>query len=133
MQQSSIVRFSIPVMLAALVTIGCSGGASNTSSTATTAPQAVTTAATTTMQGPAAAPAPIPASLTCKGAIVWVNMSKKAYHMAGDPFYGRTKNGMYMCQAAADAKGYHMAGMPRRHTGSHMMQGAAPTPAPAST
>lgn len=62
--------------------------------------------------------APIPADLMCKGPIVWVNMSKKTYHMAGDPYYGRTKHGQYMCQAGADAKGYHMAGMPRAHTGS---------------
>jgi hypothetical protein len=80
---------------------------------------------------PAAA---IPASLHCTDAIVWVNVSKKTYHMPGDKMYGRTKHGEYMCQGAADAKGYRMAGTPRNHTGSNMGGATATTqPAPTST
>ena len=76
-------------------------------------------------------PAPVPRGLNCKGPIVWVNMNRKTYHESDDPYYGRTRHGEYMCQAAANAAGYHMAGSHRQH-----MQGgrtryndnATPTP-----
>jgi hypothetical protein len=72
-------------------------------------------------------PAPIPATLHCgTGAIVWVNLSRKDYHLPGDRFYGKSRNGKYMCQSDAEAAGYHMAGMPGKHTGSTM---ASPQPA----
>jgi hypothetical protein len=75
---------------------------------------------------PMATAAPVPSDLHCVGDIVWVNLISKAYHRSGDPYYGRTKHGEYMCEAGADAKGYHLAGMPHRHTGSKM----APSPYP---
>ena len=81
---------------------------------------------------PLSAAAPIPNTLRCKGDIVWVNMHKKTYHEPGDPYYGRTKNGQYMCKAAADAAGYHMAGTGHgrmKHGHGVMSQ----TPAPEST
>ncbi len=44
----------------------------------------------------------------CPGdTVVWVNTSSKAYHMAGDKYYGKTKKGAYMCQKDADAGGFH--------------------------
>jgi hypothetical protein len=73
----------------------------------------------------------IPKGLHCTDGIVWVNMTKKTYHDPSDPWYGRTKHGQYMCKAAAEAAGYHVAGM--RHSPKTMMKGAMPTPAPAST
>lgn len=76
--------------------------------------------------------APIPKGLHCKGEIVWVNLTKKTYHETGDPYYGRTKNGQYMCKAAADAAGYHMAGT-RHSSKMKMMKNSMPTPAPAAT
>jgi len=75
--------------------------------------------------------APIPKGLHCKDAIVWVNMTKKTYHESSDPYYGRTKHGQYMCKTAAEAAGYHAAGM--KHSPKTMMKNAMPTPAPAYT
>jgi hypothetical protein len=128
---TSIVRFSA-CLAAALVAYGCGGSSSSSNSqTSTSQPTPVQTSAAAGAIAkennalPAAQAVPIPPTLTCTGAIVWVNLSKKTYHMAGDPFYGRTKHGEYMCQSDADAKGYHMAGMPHRHTGRSM-----PSPAP---
>jgi hypothetical protein len=53
--------------------------------------------------------------------VVWVNLGgSKAYHMTGDKYYGKTKEGAYMCQKEADQSGYHAAG--------HRAAAAKPTP-----
>lgn len=99
-----------------LTTAGCGkgGGQSAPQNNATFAPPA--SPMTEVQKEIAALPmselAPVPKGLHCKGDIVWVN--KKTYHEAGDPYYGRTKHGEYMCKAAADAAGDHLAGT--RHT-----------------
>ena len=41
---------------------------------------------------------------------VWVNASSKAYHCSTDRYYGRTKRGSYMTEAAAKASGAHASG-----------------------
>jgi hypothetical protein len=48
----------------------------------------------------------------CPGdTVVWVNLGgSKTYHMSGDRYYGKTKQGAYMCQKEADQSGYHAAG-----------------------
>jgi hypothetical protein len=70
---------------------------------------------------------PVPSSLNC-GAVqpVWTNPRSHVYFEPSAPFYGRTKNGSYMCPAAAVAAGYHKASGRRHHGG---MEGAEPTPA----
>ena len=84
------------------------------------------------MQAIASRPqAPIPSSLNC-GAVqpVWTNPRSHTYFEPNAPFYGRTKNGSYMCPSAAVAAGYHKASGRRHHSGAMQGEGA---PSPAGT
>lgn len=43
--------------------------------------------------------------------VVWANLGgSKAYHASGDRFYGKTRQGAYMCRKDADQAGFHPAG-----------------------
>ncbi|HEU0154798.1 MAG TPA: hypothetical protein VFQ82_01930 [Stellaceae bacterium] len=58
--------------------------------------------------------------------VVWVNLSgSKAYHASGDRFYGKTRQGAYMCRKDADQAGFHAAGQRGRR--STTKSGATPT------
>ncbi len=46
---------------------------------------------------------------------VWVNLKTKVYHEPGDPAYGNTKHGEYLCPSQATAQGFHPAGGAMRH------------------
>jgi len=105
------MRTLVGTALLAMTLAGCGGGksTSTTTSRATNAPMSEGQRETAAL--PMGNTAPVPAGLNC-GAVrpVWVNTHTKAWHEPGDPYYGKTKRGQYMCPSAAAAAGFHAAG-----------------------
>lgn len=100
----------IPILALALSSlVACGGGksASNTATEASTAPMA----SGAMQNGNATIP-------NC-GAVqaVWVNMRTKVYHEPGDPMYGKTKHGAYLCPNQAKERGFRPAGE-KKHQGA---------------
>ena len=108
----------LAALSAAAIVAGCGGGG-NSSNATSASPTATTEAQRETAALPLAQAAPIPKDLQCSGdGVVWANEKTKAYHLSADPYFGRTKNGKYLCKTDAAAAGYHVAGSKRtrRHS-----------------
>lgn len=77
----------------------------------TTPPAAASKPAASPMAQPAAAPAAAASSKSTMPASgggngqVWVNTASNVYHCSTDRYYGKTKQGAYMSEADAKAKG----------------------------
>jgi hypothetical protein len=90
--------------------VACGGGKS--SQNATSAPAASQAAGSESSGGSMGSMNGSSATIPNCGAVkaVWVNLNSHVYHEPGDPYYGKTKHGEYLCPNQAKAQGFHKAG-----------------------
>lgn len=99
---------SIVVFLSLSLLVACGQKASTRTSAVSPAP--IESGPLHPMHGRNAMLAASPSQLHCGSQQpVWVNEHTKVYHLQGDPYYGHTKFGGYLCEEDAVRNGYHAA------------------------
>jgi hypothetical protein len=102
---------ALAVAVVALV-LSCGGVVLNAQAQSTAQPsQSQTTPRTTSPSAPAGQfSSESDAKLHCPtDNVVWANTQSKIYHYSGTKYYGKTKQGAYMCQQDSDRSGFHAA------------------------
>jgi hypothetical protein len=103
-------RLLSAILMAILpLTLGACGQKASTR-TGAVSPAPVESGPLHRMRGRNAMLAASPSDLHCGTAKpVWVNTHTHVYHMPGDPYYGHTKQGGYLCEQDAARAGYREA------------------------
>jgi hypothetical protein len=98
---SKRILAAMPLVAIAFALVACGGSKSSNAN--------ATTAASTQ---PGTSGSARQESMPNCGAVqpVWVNLKTKVYHEPGDPRYGKTKSGEYLCPSQATAQGFRAAG-----------------------
>ena len=102
------------LVAAAVVSLtACGGGGKKNAAAPSASPAAQATyGQSKTAAAPAGTAEPVPTDMNCGGTQpVWVNERSRVFHLAGDPYYGRTKHGKYMCERDAAKAGYRPSKM----------------------
>ncbi len=121
MKHVNIGRFVCALAIASAFTLAACGGNKGSNTTSSMGNQMRTESQREGNALPLNQMARVPRGLRCGATrAVWVNTHTRTFHETGDPYYGRTRNGQYMCPSEALSAGYHLAGS--RHSG--MMRGA---------
>ncbi len=103
-------RLSIALLAAATAfTLAACGQKASTRSAAIS-PAPVESGPLSPMHGRNELLASSPSELRCaSGDRVWVNTHTHVYHLPGDPYYGHTKFGGYLCEQDAVREGFREA------------------------
>jgi hypothetical protein len=104
-------NFAVVLLLCSLV--ACGGGKS-TSTAATPVEGASNGTITNGSQMENESAGNVPSCGAVKA--VWVNTKTHVYHEPGDPMYGHTKHGKYMCPSQAKKEGDRPAGAAKHKT-----------------